>query len=68
MQESKLSNLVQVDRDAGRFRVSRQAFVDPAVFEAERAQIFDRCWLYVGTPRSCRRRARSSPGRSAGAT
>jgi p-cumate 2,3-dioxygenase alpha subunit len=43
-----LSQLLHVDRDAGVFRVARQSFVEPAVFEAERSQIFDRCWLYVG--------------------
>ncbi len=30
------------------FKVSRQAFVDPAILEVERAQIFDKCWLYLG--------------------
>ena len=30
------------------FKVSRQAFVDPAILELERAQIFDKCWLYLG--------------------
>src|SRR5665647_381777 len=30
------------------FRVHRGALADPAVLEHERAQIFDRCWIYVG--------------------
>ena len=41
-------NLLHVDADAGLFRVARQSFIDPGVFAAERAQIFDKCWLYVG--------------------
>ncbi|MCB1666741.1 MAG: aromatic ring-hydroxylating dioxygenase subunit alpha [Porticoccaceae bacterium] len=36
------------DREANRFRVPRQAFVDQAVFEAERKAIFSKCWLYLG--------------------
>jgi len=37
-----------VDVSSTRFRVSRHAFVDREVLEAEYAEIFDRCWLYVG--------------------
>jgi p-cumate 2,3-dioxygenase alpha subunit len=40
--------LLDVNRDKGTFRVSRQAFTDQQVFEAERAEIFDRCWIYLG--------------------
>ena len=36
------------DRETPRFRVHRSAMVDPAVLEAERHDIFERCWLYVG--------------------
>jgi p-cumate 2,3-dioxygenase subunit alpha len=36
------------DREAGTFRVAREAFTSQAVFEAERDRIFSRCWLYVG--------------------
>lgn len=32
----------------GVFRVPRRAFTDPAVFEEERARIFDHAWLYLG--------------------
>ena len=39
---------VEEDPVAGLFRVSRRAFVDPAVLAAERQHIFDRCWLYLG--------------------
>src|SRR5690242_8687704 len=31
-----------------RFRVNREALVDPEVFAQERAKIFDHSWLYVG--------------------
>jgi len=48
MSDTSFSRLVHVDRDAGVFRVARRSFLDDAVFEAERSQIFDRCWLYVG--------------------
>jgi p-cumate 2,3-dioxygenase subunit alpha len=43
-----LSNLIEVNRDAGTFRVARQSFTEQEVFEAERSEIFDRCWLYLG--------------------
>ena len=36
------------DRANGVFRVARRAFTDADVLAAERAQIFERCWLYVG--------------------
>ncbi|MDH4147019.1 MAG: aromatic ring-hydroxylating dioxygenase subunit alpha [Acidimicrobiia bacterium] len=36
------------DRETPRFRVHRSAMVEPAVLDLERANIFDRCWLYVG--------------------
>lgn len=31
-----------------RFEVHRSTLVEPAIFEAERRRIFDRCWIYVG--------------------
>lgn len=39
-----------IDDDAknGLFRVQREAFLDPDVFAAERARIFDRSWIYLG--------------------
>ena len=37
-----------IDESRKIFKVSRQAFVDPAILELERAQIFDKCWLYLG--------------------
>ncbi|MHC0054669.1 aromatic ring-hydroxylating oxygenase subunit alpha [Actibacterium sp. D379-3] len=30
------------------FKVNRQAFTDPAIWELERQRVFDQCWLYVG--------------------
>ena len=41
--------LVPLDDDAqaGSFRVHRGAFVDEGVFQRERSEIFDRCWLYA---------------------
>ncbi|WP_394237046.1 aromatic ring-hydroxylating dioxygenase subunit alpha [Niallia oryzisoli] len=30
------------------FLVNRKAFVDQAIFEQERAKIFEKCWIYVG--------------------
>ena len=41
MTELAIENLVQDDR------VHRRVFVDPAVFEAEMARIFERVWIYV---------------------
>jgi p-cumate 2,3-dioxygenase alpha subunit len=39
---------VREDRVAGRFKVSRHAFVDPEILEIERELVFDRSWLYIG--------------------
>jgi p-cumate 2,3-dioxygenase alpha subunit len=35
------------DREQGIFRVNRQVFTDTEVFEHERRQIFEKCWLYA---------------------
>jgi p-cumate 2,3-dioxygenase subunit alpha len=43
-----MSTALQVDVAKRIFKVSRQAFVDPAILEVERAEIFDKCWLYLG--------------------
>ena len=42
------SDFVKIDRSRGRFKVSRRAFVDESILSAERAAIFDKCWLYLG--------------------
>ncbi len=36
------------DAKSGLFRVRREAFLDPDLFESERERIFDRSWLYLG--------------------
>jgi len=35
------------DREQGIFRVNRRVFTDGDVFEQERRQIFEKCWLYA---------------------
>ena len=40
--------LVLDDRDRGVFRVKRKAMTSREIWRAERAQIFDTCWLYIG--------------------
>jgi p-cumate 2,3-dioxygenase alpha subunit len=40
--------LVDIDPKRGRFRVHRDAYRDPAIFEREKELIFSKCWLYVG--------------------
>ena len=40
--------MVVEDRQRHLFRVSRRAFTDQSVLEAENRNIFDRCWLYLG--------------------
>ncbi|MES2183444.1 MAG: aromatic ring-hydroxylating dioxygenase subunit alpha [Pseudomonadota bacterium] len=39
--------MVEDDADAGSFRVHRGVFVGSDVLAAERAAIFDKCWLYA---------------------
>ena len=41
-------SIILVDRERSTFKVSRQAFVDPALLRAEQSTIFDHCWLYLG--------------------
>jgi benzoate/toluate 1,2-dioxygenase alpha subunit len=43
-----MATYVDDDRSMPRFRVNREAMVDPTVLADERRAIFDRCWLYVG--------------------
>ena len=42
------SSYIDDDTRNGLFRVQREAFLDPEVFAAERARLFERCWLYLG--------------------
>ena len=44
----RMKTALMVDESRKIFKVSRDMFVDPAILEAERAQIFDKCWLYLG--------------------
>lgn len=41
-------NNIAVDEARGLFQVARRAFTSDAVLEAERAEIFDKSWLYLG--------------------
>ena len=41
-------NNIARDDARGLFQVARRAFVDEDVLQVERAEIFDRCWLYLG--------------------
>jgi p-cumate 2,3-dioxygenase alpha subunit len=45
---TQLNTALQIDEAQKIFKVSRQAFTDPTILEAERARIFDKCWLYLG--------------------
>ncbi len=47
MMQAGVAQSVFEDPAAGSFRVSRRVFVEAGVLEAERAAIFDRCWLYL---------------------
>src|SRR5690606_35566940 len=43
-----IENLILEDRENGVFRVNRKAFTDAEIFELEKREIFDKCWLYAG--------------------
>jgi p-cumate 2,3-dioxygenase subunit alpha len=43
-----MKTALMIDESKKIFKVSRRAFVDPAILDAERSQIFDKCWLYLG--------------------
>src|SRR5258707_9462058 len=44
----RMNTALMIDESKKIFKVSRRAFVDADILEAERAQIFDKCWLYLG--------------------
>ncbi|MGO9357975.1 MAG: aromatic ring-hydroxylating oxygenase subunit alpha [Xanthobacteraceae bacterium] len=44
----RMNTALMIDEPRKIFKVSRDMFVDPAVLEAERGRIFDKCWLYLG--------------------
>ena len=43
-----IQDLVIDDRQRGIFRVHRSAMTSVGIFEQEREQILDRCWIYLG--------------------
>jgi p-cumate 2,3-dioxygenase alpha subunit len=61
-----MNTALMIDESKKIFRVSRQAFVDPAILDAERAQIFDKCWLYLGHSSELAKPAILSRARSEG--
>ena len=48
MTASTATNYLSIDQKQGVFQVSRRAFTDADVLEREQAEIFDKCWLYLG--------------------
>ncbi len=48
MPNAPAQSLLHADAERGIFRVARRAFTDPEVFERERTNIFDKCWLFLG--------------------
>jgi len=41
-------SLLDIDRARMRFRIRRDAYRSQTVFEREKTQIFNKCWLYLG--------------------
>jgi p-cumate 2,3-dioxygenase alpha subunit len=48
MDLAEMQDLIVDDRARGIFRVNRRVFTDPEILEQERAEVFDRSWLYAG--------------------
>ncbi len=48
MRPPLLDDAIHIDATTGRFSVARSNYTDPTIFRAEMAQIFAKCWLYVG--------------------
>ena len=48
MHSPALDDGVRIEPAAGRFSIARSNYTDPAIFQAEMARIFSKCWLYVG--------------------
>jgi benzoate/toluate 1,2-dioxygenase alpha subunit len=61
-----MSIYVDDDREMPRFRVNREAMTDPEVFARERAEIFDKVWLYVGHETELKKRGDFKTRRVAG--
>ena len=43
-----LTEFIRIDEANHRFEINKRVFTDPAIFEQERALIFNKCWLYLG--------------------
>jgi benzoate/toluate 1,2-dioxygenase alpha subunit len=61
-----MSIYVDDDREMPRFRVNRRAMTDPEVYARERAEIFDKVWLYVGHETELKKRGDFKTRRVAG--
>ncbi|MBI5619259.1 MAG: Rieske 2Fe-2S domain-containing protein [Gammaproteobacteria bacterium] len=48
MDATSFGPLVQEDQARGLFQVARTAFTSAGIMDAEYAQVFDKCWLYLG--------------------
>ena len=46
--EGALTEFIRIDEAKGRFEIDKRVFTDEAVFQQERALIFNKCWLYLG--------------------
>jgi p-cumate 2,3-dioxygenase subunit alpha len=46
--KSRVGDAIRVEHDTKRFGIARAAYTDPAILSAEMAEIFAKCWLYVG--------------------
>ena len=44
----EIKDLIIDDRERGIFRVHRSSMISSELFQREREQIFDRCWIYLG--------------------
>jgi p-cumate 2,3-dioxygenase alpha subunit len=47
-QSPELEAAVRIEPSLGRFSIARANYTDPAIFAADLAHIFSKCWLYVG--------------------
>jgi p-cumate 2,3-dioxygenase subunit alpha len=48
MDSISLEGFIIDDREAGLFRVNRQAFRSPEILTLEHERVFERCWIYAG--------------------
>ena len=45
--QNRLDNALEDDAASGNFRVGRDIFTDPAIFELEMKHIFEGNWIYL---------------------